>query len=39
MAIKSGQEVVWDPKAYSILTPEPLKSQMSHEIRGDWSQS
>lgn len=39
MAIKSGQEVTWDPKAYSILTPEQLKSEMSHKIRGDWPQS
>lgn len=39
MAIKSGQEVGWDPKAYRILAPEQLKSQMTHEIRGDWAQS
>ena len=39
MAIKSGQEVVWDPMAYSILTPEQLKSEMTDEIRFDWVQS
>jgi predicted dehydrogenase len=39
MAIKSGQEVVWDPKAYRIQWPEALNSQMTHEIRGAWAQS
>ncbi len=39
LAIKSGGEVVWDPKAYRILSPEPLNAQMSHAIRGSWAQS
>lgn len=39
MAIKSGQEVIWDPKAYRIVSPEPLNSQMTHQIRGEWAQS
>lgn len=39
LAIKSGREVVWDPKAYRIQSPEALNSQMTHEIRGDWAQS
>lgn len=39
MAIKSGKEVVWDPKAYRIVSPEALNSQMTYEIRGDWKQS
>ncbi|MEI6177103.1 MAG: Gfo/Idh/MocA family oxidoreductase [Verrucomicrobiota bacterium] len=39
MAIKSGQEVVWDPKAYRIVSPEALNSQMTYEIRGNWKQS
>jgi hypothetical protein len=39
MAIKSGQEVIWDPKAYRIVSPEPLNSQMNHQIRGEWAQS
>ena len=38
MAIKFGQEVVWDPKASSILMPEQLKFEMTHEIRDDWAQ-
>jgi glucose-fructose oxidoreductase len=39
MAIKSGGEVVWDPKKYKIKSPKELNSQMSHAIRGDWKQS
>jgi len=39
LAIKSGGEVVWDPKAYSIVSPAALKAQMTHEIRGAWKQS
>jgi hypothetical protein len=39
MAIKSGQEVVWDPKSYRIVSPEPLNEGMSHTVRGDWKQS
>ncbi len=39
MAIKSGQEVVWDPKAYRIVSPEALNERMSQPVRGDWRQS
>ncbi len=39
MAIESGKEVVWDPKAYRIISPESLNKSMSHPIRGDWQQS
>ena len=39
MAIKSGGEVVWDPAAYRVTSPEALNSSMSCEIRGDWAQS
>jgi hypothetical protein len=39
MAIKSGGEVIWDPKKYKIKSPKELNGQMSHAIRGDWKQS
>ena len=39
LAIKSGGEVIWDPKAYRIQSPEALNAQMTHGIRGDWKQS
>ncbi len=39
LAIQSGGEVVWDPAAYRITSPEALNSSMSREIRGDWAQS
>ena len=39
LAIKSGGEVVWDPQAYQILSPEALKARMTGEIRGKWEQS
>jgi len=39
MAIHSGEEVVWDPKAYRVVSPENLNSKMSHPVRGDWKQS
>jgi predicted dehydrogenase len=38
MAIKSGGEVIWDPKKYEIKSPQKLNDQMSHAIRGDWKQ-
>lgn len=39
LAIQSGGDIVWDPKAYRIVSPEPLNDRMSHPIRGDWKQS
>lgn len=36
LAIKSGGEVVWDPQAYRIVSPESLNSGMTHPIRGGW---
>ena len=39
LAIQSGKEIVWDPKAYRIVSPEPLNERMSHPVRGDWKQS
>ena len=39
LAIKSGGEVVWDPKAYRIVSPEALNAQMTCEVRGKWEQS
>jgi hypothetical protein len=38
LAIQSGQEVVWDPKAYRIESPGELNEKMGVEIRGPWSQ-
>ena len=38
IAIQSGEEVVWDPKAYRILSPEPLNKLMSVEARAPWQQ-
>ena len=39
LAIKAGGEVVWDPKAYRIQSPEALNARMSGEVRGAWQQS
>ena len=39
LAIQSGGEVVWDPQAYAIQSPEALKARMSHQVRGAWEQS
>jgi hypothetical protein len=38
LAIQSGGEVVWDPKAYHIVSPDTLNSKLTHEIRGAWVQ-
>ncbi|MEI6655111.1 MAG: Gfo/Idh/MocA family oxidoreductase [Verrucomicrobiota bacterium] len=38
LAIKSGGEVVWDPQAYRIVTPDALNAQMTCEVRGKWEQ-
>jgi glucose-fructose oxidoreductase len=39
LAIQSGGEVVWDPKAYRIISPDSLNSKMTHEVRGSWAQA
>jgi len=39
MAIKSGGEVLWDPKQYQIKSPKALNEQMHCPVRGDWKQS
>ena len=39
LAIKSGGEVIWDPKAYRIVSPAALNAQMTCEVRGAWAQS
>jgi len=39
LAIESGGEVVWDPAAYRIISPQALNARMSTEIRGPWKQS
>jgi predicted dehydrogenase len=39
LAIQSGKEVVWDPAAYRITSPEDLNASMSGPVRGDWQQS
>lgn len=39
LAIQSGKEIVWDPQAYRIISPEDLNAKMSHDIRGSWKQS
>ena len=36
IAIKSGGDVVWDPKAYRIKSPAALNAQMDHPVRGKW---
>ena len=38
MAIQSGGEVVWDPKAYRIVSPLPLNERMNQSVRGNWEQ-
>jgi predicted dehydrogenase len=39
MAIKTGGEVVWDPKKYKVESPKELNDQMHCPVRGDWKQS
>ena len=39
MAIKTGGEVVWDPKKYKIKSPMALNEQMHCPVRGEWKQS
>jgi predicted dehydrogenase len=36
ISIRSGQEIVWDPQAYRIVSPEPLNSEMSKPSRGSY---
>ncbi|MBU3665078.1 MAG: Gfo/Idh/MocA family oxidoreductase [Chthoniobacterales bacterium] len=38
LAIQSGAEVVWDPKSYRIISPEPLNERTSNPVRGNWAQ-
>ena len=38
MAIKTGGEVIWDPKEYKIQSPVKLNGQMNCPVRGDWQQ-
>jgi hypothetical protein len=38
MAIKSGGEVVWDPKKYKIKSPKNMRDQMHHPVRAGWKQ-
>ncbi len=38
MAIKTGGEVIWDPKKYKIKSPKELNDQMHCPVRGDWKQ-
>ena len=39
LAIQSGEEVTWDPKAYRILSPDSVAPKMRRDIRGPWLQS
>lgn len=39
MAVKSGEEVIWDPEAYKIVSPAALNEKMTYESRGPWKQS
>lgn len=39
LAIQSGGEVVWDPKAYRIVSPDALNSKMTAPVRGEWKVS
>jgi predicted dehydrogenase len=39
LAIQSAGEVVWDPKAYRVVSPAPLNERMNQPVRGDWKQS
>ncbi len=39
LATQSGEEVVWDPKAYRIVSPESVVPKMHREIRAPWQQS
>jgi predicted dehydrogenase len=39
LAIQSGKEVVWDPKAYRIESPGELNEKMGREVRGPWEQT
>jgi predicted dehydrogenase len=38
LAITSGQEVVWDPQAYRIVSPVTLSAAMVKPARGNWLQ-
>ncbi len=36
LAIESGVEIVWDPKAYRIISPENLNDRMNAPSREEW---
>ena len=36
LAIESGSEIIWDPKAYRIVSPEPLNERMAAPSREEW---
>jgi glucose-fructose oxidoreductase len=38
LAIQSGTEIVWDPKAYRIVSPAAFNERMNHPVRGEWKQ-
>lgn len=37
LAIQSGSEIVWDPKAYRIVTPDSLNGRMDAPSRNSWT--
>jgi hypothetical protein len=39
LAIRSGAEVVWDPRSYRIVSPSVLNSEISKPVRGHWLRS
>jgi predicted dehydrogenase len=39
LAIQSGSELVWDPKAYHIISPADLNERMNQPARRDWDHS
>ena len=38
LAIQAGGEIVWDPKAYRIVSHDALNAKMTLPVRGDWNQ-
>lgn len=39
LAIRSGAEVVWDPRSYRIVSPSVLNSEIPKPVRGHWLRS